>query len=818
MEKQNFNKDWKFCIGAASDLMTLGDDTSDGFSIVTLPHDASIGLKRTQNEPSGSSNGFFREENCNYTKTFILDEKDAQKNVWFEFEGVHQNAYIYINGAFAGKCPYGYGNFYVDATKYVNFTDENTIRVVVKNGIPGGRWYTGGGIYRDVNLMIADRMHLVPDSVHLSTIDLEKEQAVIRVKSTIEYTGIGVRDIKLVSRLLDNHGKIISEDVMPITVEEDLCQEYQQKMFVQNPILWDEDHPYLYQYCTYIVEQGEILDKECGTFGIRKMQLDRAHGLRINGKIVKLRGGCIHHDNGVIGAAEYTYAAEERVRKLKQAGYNAIRSAHYPMSRKLLEACDKFGMYVMEEYTDVWTSTKMDFDYGIHISEWWKHDLKNMVLKDYNHPCVIMYSIGNEIPETGNKFNVQFGKKLTDEIRKLDDSRYIINCLNLCVSVMDRLPELLEEKQKNTDILLGEKQEINGLMNSLGDLLDLALSSPMAHELVEEACAQVDITGYNYGPSCYEVDGDKYPNRIMLGSETYPRDLDTNWELVEKNSYVLGDFSWTAWDYLGEAGIGMISYGIDRGMEIYSPYPYKAAYCGDFNLIGDRRPISYWREIVWGLRSKPYLCVQPPKYHDIEHYMTNWSMSDAIRSWNWSGYEGKNVTVEVYAQADEAELLLNGKSVARKRVGETKKYIASFETIYEPGTIEVVTYQKGQENGRDIISTAKDKVWLVPSICKDIIPADGSDITYIDISLRDEKGNLNPGIDKLVQVSLEGPGILLGFGSANPESEENYFDTEAFTYEGRIRTVIRAKGEEGVINIQYRADGCDTTEVQINAV
>ena len=827
MRKQKFNDNWIFRTGGGSSLEALMSGDKD-VKMVTLPHDASIGKERNPEEPNGSGNGFFREENYNYTKEFELDPKDEGKNIYFEFEGVYQNAFVYINHAFAGKCPYGYGNFYIDATKFVRFDRKNELKVIVKNGVPSGRWYTGGGIYRDVNLMIADRLHLAADSVHLAAVDVEEDQAVIRAAATIAYTGTGVRDVQFFIRLLDADGNVAAESVMPVTVEEYTEREYLQKLYVDQPKLWDEEHPYLYTYQAVIKEGENVLDEEEGTFGIRKLQLDRKHGLRVNGKVVNLRGGCIHHDNGVTGTAEFAHTAEFRVRKLKEAGYNAIRSSHYPMSRRLLEACDKFGMYVMDEFSDVWTTTKVDFDYGTHMAEWWEHDITNLVKKDYNHPCVIMYSIGNEIPETGNKFDTQWGKKLADKLRSLDDSRYVTNSLNLMLSIMDRLGEMKEQMAAQAEAKanakdsdgkeLGENAEINSMMSSMGDMMNMLIGSEIAGKATEEAFAQVDIAGYNYAQCRYEPDAKRYPNRIIVGSETFPKDLDENWELVEKHPYVIGDFSWTAWDYLGEAGIGKILYEEQPGMGFYAPYPYKAAYCGDLNLLGDRRPVSYWREMIWGLQKAPYLSVQLPQYYGITTQMTNWSMTNAVRSWNWNGYEGKPAVVEVYTDAEEAELYINGELKERKAVGEKKKYIAEFDTIYMPGVVETVVYKGGIEVGRDRIVTAKDEVQITAFADAKEIPADGSDICYVEISLDDENGNRNPGADKAVRVSVDGPGVILGYGSADPESEENYFDMTAKAYEGRLRAAVRGNGAVGTITVTLQAEGCEDVKVQIEAV
>lgn len=820
MKKQKFNHDWIFTVGSGSSLDALAGGNNMAKQ-VTLPHDASIGRERNPEEPNGSGNGFFREESYVYTKTFSMNADDKDKNVYLEFEGVYQNAFVYVNNSFAGKCPYGYSNFYVDITKYLNYNEPNALKVVVKNGVPSGRWYTGGGIYRDVNLMIADRLHLAPDSVQLAAIEVEDDQAIIRAKSTIAYTGIGIREITLCTELMDTDGNVVAADEMPVTVEEHSEQTYQQKMYVLNPNRWDAENPYLYTYRTYIKENDSVIDEETGTFGIRKLQLDTKHGLRVNGKVIKLRGGCIHHDNGIIGTAEFTHSAEERVKKLKETGFNAIRSAHYPMSRKLLEACDKYGMYVMDEYSDVWVSTKVEFDYSTQMTEWWEHDIENLVKKDYNHPCVIMYSIGNEIPEAGNKFDVQWGKKLADKLRSLDDTRYTTNSLNLLLAIMNDLPKLMAQNaaaQAAANTETDQPQEINSMMNNLGAMMAQFMASDFAAEKVKEACAQVDITGYNYAAARYEIDGKLFPNRILVGSETNPPDLDKNWELVEKLPYVIGDFDWTAWDYIGETGIGKINYTDQQSMGFYAPYPCKIAYCGDINILGNRRPISYWRELIWGLRKAPYIAVQLPQHYGEPQSTTQWSMSDAVRSWNWNGYEGKPVKVEVYAAADEVELLINGQRVERKKVGETKKYITIFDTTYHAGKVEVIAYSDGKECGRDEILTASDEVVIAAKADRTQIPADGSDIAYIDICMQDASGILNPNADKAVSISLDGPGEIMGYGSADPESEENYYDTVAKAYEGKLRAAVRGTGETGKIVVTLSADGLESVKVDVEAV
>ncbi len=819
MEKTLFYKGWTVEPGDGSSLAMLLGGTGPQPKPVTLPHDHIIEIPRNPQEPNGPGNGFFHEEDMVYKGVLDLD-KDAQgKRVWIEFEGVYQNAFVYVNGSFAGKCAYGYSNFYIDISDHVNAGQPNDIKVVVKNGVPSGRWYTGGGIYRNVNIMIAEKTHIAPDGVFVKTENVDDGMAEIAVCTEVCNKDATMKSIILSAEIQDKTGTLVAEGNMPFVIKGNEENTYKLRLFVKNPDLWDAEHPSLYSYKVTITEDGKELDHECGTFGIRKLQLDPVNGLRVNGKTVKLRGGCIHHDNGIIGTKEFSFAAEERVRILKECGFNAIRSSHYPMSRKLLEACDKYGMYVMDEYADVWISTKVPYDYGMHMTEWWEHDIGNMVRKDKNHPCVIMYSIGNEITETGNKIDSLWGKKLADRIKLLDPTRYVTNSLNILLAGMDTLMKMAPEGQAFGGSIDAAPGEINTTMSNMGEMLTQLMQSPMLAKLTEEAAAQVDIVGYNYALGRYEPEGTEYPNRILVGSETNPGDLDKNWEAVEKLPYVIGDFDWTAWDYLGENGIGGYVYG-DNCMNpmgaMYSPYPWKAAYCGDVNLIGDRRPVTYWREMIWGFRTAPFIAVQPPMHYGEKKNFSQWCFSDAFRSWNHKGYEGKGIVVEVYAAADEVELFINGKSVGRKATGEPRKYMAVFDTVYESGSIEAVAYKDGKEIGRDILVTAGDDVRLSATVKtragkddKAVLPSDGTDIAYVDVSVIDSEGNLNMDETRKVSVSIEGPGEIIGYGSANPVSEENYYDTEADTFEGRIRAAVRASGE-GEIRVSFSAEntGC----------
>lgn len=822
MKKISFNRDWNFMLDTGGGPAFLRGGEEKG-TPVDLPHDAEICFPRNPDEPDGSGNGYYHAQNVTYTKNFTVDPADRDKNIWLEFEGVYQNAYVYVNNAFAGMHPYGYGNYYLDITRLVRPGEENRIKVAVKNGVPSGRWYTGGGIYRDVHLMIADRLHIVPDGVQLSTAELDGEMARVRVETELEYKGLGIKNPELTVELFRADGSLAACDTMSFTIGEGEKETYRQWLTVMDPMTWDAEHPYLYSYRASLKEQGTVIDTEEGSFGIRKIRLDAEHGLRINGKTVKLIGGCLHHDCGVTGTAEFAHAEEVRVLNLKKAGFNAIRSSHYPASRRLIEACDKYGLYVMDEFTDVWTSSKVAFDYSTQISKWWEYDLGNMVRKDYNHPSVILYSIGNEIPETGNPHDVQWGKKFTDLLHKLDDGRFVINCMNLMFSVMDRIPQILSRIAADNGIDLSKArsfEDINDLMSRLGDAMALVSTSEEVTAATAEASGQTDITGYNYCAARYMMDHETYPNRVMCGSETNPGDLDVNWELVEKLPYVIGDFDWTAYDYLGEAGIGKVTYGDTPSApgSFYAPYPTKSADCGDIDLLGNLKPAAYWRATVLGKRTDPYIAVQDPAHFGKKVNKTQWKLTDAERSWTFRGKEEMPVHVEVYASAEEVELFVNGESCGRAAVGEKKKNMAFFDTVYRPGIVEAAAYTAGTETGRDRIDTAGDDLRLNAEADVVSIPADGSDIGYVEITVTDGRGTIDPEASVPVSISIEGPGMILGYGSADPESEENYFDMTAKPFRGRLRAAVRATGERGTVKVTLSSPGLRSVSSQIESV
>lgn len=759
MKQENFNCEWLFHPGGGTALENTVSKPAEAVHI-TLPHDAAIREPRDPNTPFGNCTGYFPSKTVHYTKTFQIE--DPMQVCYLEFEGVYMNAAVYVNGALAGQHINGYTPFTIDISPYLH-AGENEVKVLVRNGVSSSRWYTGTGIYRNVHLLRAGRLHIAPNGVRISTQQAEPDLAVLVIETILENRNDTVCDTVLRHHI----GNV--EVSAPVTMLPRETKSVTLRMELEHPKLWSVDTPNLYTCETELAG----IDQASTRFGVRTLCLDSRHGLRINGETVKLRGGCIHHDFGVVGAADNRALEERRIRRLKEAGYNAVLCAHFPASRTLLDVCDEVGMLVMNELCDAWTQPKVDFDYATWFDQCWEQDCEAMVALSFNHPSVIIYSIGNEICEISNKFEAQHGRKIADKLRRLDPSRYITNGVNIPLSVIAQLPA----------IAVKAGLDINTLLNSGLAGLSEFMARPEIVEPLEEALSYLDIAGYNYTPYRYLVDAQTHPERIFVGSESYPAALFDNWALCERMPQILGDFSWSAWDYIGEAGVGQLRYGEATDFDLYGGYPWKTAWCGDFDLIGDRRPISYWREIVWGRRDSPYIAVQSPFHHGEKQSPTRWGWSDAERCWNWKGAEGKPVTVEVYSNADEVELLRDSELVGRVKPEQCK---ALFDTVYTPGVLTAVSYRNGAETGRDVLASASYDVQLQQT---DL----GCGI--IEISVVDEHGTLNPDADVELTIKADGDLSILGFGTADPKGKANFFDTTAKTYRGRALAVTCGEGK-----------------------
>ncbi|GAA1748928.1 glycoside hydrolase family 2 TIM barrel-domain containing protein [Nonomuraea bangladeshensis] len=769
---------------------------------VTLPHDAMITQTRVPSE-DGAAGAYFPGGVYEYRKTFFVPEEHRGKRIAIEFEGVYRDATVHINGDYAGQRPYGYSQFHIDADRFLRFGQDNEIRVEAR-AHQDSRWYTGAGIYRDTWLLVGEVVRIPSDGVRITTPDIDAERAVVEVATTVVNDSIAIHTADLVTELRDAAGAVVASGTSKVTVLPGQPATVRQRLYVRDPLLWSVEAPALYTCEVRLAD----LDSERVTFGIRSLRLDPQHGLRINGESVKLRGACVHHDNGVLGAATFARAEERRVRILKEAGFNAIRISHQPMSKAMLDACDRLGMLVVDETFDVWTSAKSPYDYSLNFPEWWERDIEAMVAKDYNHPSVIMYSIGNEIPETGTPSGAAWGRRLAEKVRALDGTRYVTNAINNMLAVMSELGAFMQQAAED------EGAGINTLMADAGDAMNAVAVSDLVTERTAESYAVLDVAGMNYSDSRYALDREKFPDRIILGTETFPTRIDRNWALVQQYSTVIGDFTWTGWDYLGEVGIGRPQYVSPDGERPphNAPYPHQTADCGDIDITGHRRPASYYREIVFGLRTEPYLAVRRPEHHGKTFAGSPWAWSDTLASWTWPGHEGAPITVEVYAAADEIELLLNGRSLGRQPV---ERFRTAFETTYEPGELVAIAYRDGAETGRDLLRSATGPVRLRAEADRLTISADGGDLAYVTLTLTDADGIPYTSADRPVRLEVSGTGVPAGFGSACPSTEERFDAAERRTHDGRALAVLRPTGP-GKIHVIATAPDCEPAEIVIS--
>ena len=787
MEKINFNTNWE-----VSDLLCFGKLTGDTRKIkrtttysVHLPHDYMILKERDENAIGGWGLGYFPTSSCKYEKKFLVSEEWLNRKVIVEFEGAYCNAVVKLNGNYVGKRPYGYSNFFLDITKFLKYGEENKITVSIKNAAGlTSRWYSGEGLYRNVNLYVSEKLHILPEGVKISTPEADQNVSDVVIATQIESCKDGYREIRLVSEIFDNAGNKVGEHSSPARIE---CAEkftFRQHVFINDAKLWSLDEPNLYYCKSKLYDGDELVDKAENHFGIRKLQFDPKNGLRLNGKPVKLRGACFHHDNGVIGACAFDRAEERKVELLKNAGFNAMRSSHNPVSKALLNAADNIGMLIMDESFDMWNIEMTENDYSLFFEEWWQRDLEAMVDKDFNHPSVIMYSIGNEIPERdGNSDGGKWARRQADFVRLIDPTRPVTS--GLC-GIMPGTNDFAE-------ILLSVLANQTGIT----DYTDF----PDFGALSEEYTAALDVVGYNYMHFLFAQDSTRFPNRVFVGTESSAMKMVDVWKEVMSNSAVLGDFAWTGMDYIGECGCGKIDYKKDVPTIVMGAYPWILAYCGDIDLVGNRRPQSYFREILWGRRNEPYIAVGRPEYYHDKPDTTDFSWYDVIASWSFPGYEGSKIRVSVYSNADEVVLYLNGSSVGKAAVGSDNGFIAWFELKYEPGELKAVAFKDGKESGRFILETAGKPVGIYMNPDRNLICAGAEDLSYIEVSFVDNNGKFLPYMKEKVKITVTGAGTLQGSGSADPMTDENYFDDVTTTFDGRMLAVVRSGEKPGTIKV-----------------
>ena len=710
--KQLLNDQWQF---------VLNDSDFTKSQTVTLPHDWSIHQRFDRNAVTGGEGAYLPAGKGWYRRMVTLGKDYAGKKVRLYFEGVYMNSRVYVNGHLAGGWPYGYSSFWVDATPYLQ-AGRNEIVVSVDNSQQKNcRWYSGSGIYRNVWLVTTPKTYIDDWSIQVTTPD--------------------VHHVLLTAN-------VIREDGTTFAIE--------RKLEVAQPRLWSPDNPYLYK--AELEAPGG--DKVSVSYGIRTIEYDARRGLLLNGKPLKLNGACVHHDNGILGAAAYDEAEYRKAKLMKEAGFNAVRTSHNPPSETFLRACDELGLLVIDEAFDGWREKKNDYDYHLLIDQWWQRDIDAMVLRDRLHPSIFCWSIGNEVIERKKIEVVKTAHQMAERIRQQDaQHRPVTSAL--------------------------------AAWDSDWDIYD-----PLA--------AEHDIVGYNYMIFKAESDHERVPSRVMMQTESFPRDAWRNYRWAMDHDYILGDFVWTGLDYLGESGIGRYYYeGEVPGESWERPlYPWHSAYCGDVDLTGLRKPVSYYRSLLWN-GGATRIGVREPDGYRGKVKTSMWSTWPTTESWNWPGWEGKPVEVVVYSRQPKVSLYLNGQLVAEQPTTEMK---ATFTLPYQPGILRA---QAGDE--RHEIQTAGTPAAIRLTADKTRLEAHG--LAFVVVEIVDAEGRVVPTADHQLTFSVSGSGVLLAAGNANVKDEDPYFDNRHHVWQGRALAVVRHNGKRGRVTLTVSADGLPTARL-----
>ncbi len=768
---------------------------------VTLPHDAMLGETRVPGGAGGTGGAFFPGGFYTYEKTFDVPADWAEKTVGFAFDGVYRNARVKLNGVEAADHAYGYTPFTVCADGLLKYGEANTLTVEVDNSqLPNSRWYSGSGIYRPVHLLIADKTHILWQGVRITTLSIDPARILVETKATAGEVSVEILD-----------GETVVAAGKGGAVE----------IAVPDAKLWSDESPALYTCRVTLTAEGQIVDVAEETFGIRMIEWSEK-GLFVNGRETLLRGGCIHHDNGVLGAAAFEKSEFRKVRMLKAAGFNALRSAHNPASTALVRACDFYGVYLMDEGWDMWYNHKNPHDYASQFMEHYVEDLEAMVARDYNHPAVLMYSIGNEVSEPANDRGVGLARDLVFRLHELDDTRPVTAGLNLSIVYGASKGNFIwnpdqggrseeSEQQSNGSATMNMTSTMFNMVTSkVGTGMNKAANSKAADRATSPVLDVLDIAGYNYASGRYPLEKTAHPHRVVVGSETFPQDIWKNWQMVKEYPYLIGDFMWTAWDYLGEAGIGAWSYTPD-GRAFDKPYPWLLADAGAMDILGDPTGELFLAQAAWGLLKDPAISVRPVNHPGEVPSQAVWRGTNSIPTWSWQNCEGNAATVEVYGDGSTAQLLLNGKSIGKKNL---RQGVATFKTKYAPGILTAVIFDAdGKELGRSELrsSVGKPRIRLTPEE-NSVRPGE---IVYVPVTLVGGNGILECNSDRALTATVTG-GTLLGFGSANPRTEDQYTTGACSTYYGRAMAVVLA-GDDGEIALTV-SDGKQSASVTIPVI
>lgn len=767
-----FDDDWRFYRGDSKGAEQPAFDDAQ-WRMVDLPHDWSIeDLPGTQSPfdsaaISGVSGGFTTGGTGWYRKTFNWPAQQPQP-VYLQFDGVYMNATVWVNGVELGSHPYGYTSFWYNIGALLK-PGKNVVAVQVRNEGRNSRWYSGSGIYRHVWLRTASPVHIAQWGTVVTTPVVNKTAATVQVATQLRNETSLQAAVEVALHILDSKGAEVGSarsSGQVIAANDSLV--YNRSITIQTPRLWSVDDPALYTLVAEVYKDGQLADRYTTAFGIRTISFDAVNGFRLNGASLKLKGGCVHHDNGPLGAKAFDRAEERKIQLLKAAGYNAIRCAHNPPSPALLDACDRLGMLVIDEAFDTWKDGKNKQDYHLYFNDWWQRDIQSMVLRDRNHPSIILWSTGNEIPHREKPEVAAIAKELSSYVHQLDSTRPVT-------------------------------AGVNGIAPDKDAFL-----------------AALDVAGYNYARDHYESDHARVPGRVMFASESFALDAFDYWQSVLNHPWVVGDFVWTAFDYIGEASIGWLGYPQSKQF-----YPWNLAYCGDIDVCGFKRPQSFYRDALWKKNALAVVVVPPqPSFAQTNPRLESWSRwnwADVVADWNWPGHEQQPLTVNVYSSCEQAELFINGRSLGKQTTDTTNRFIANWQVPYEAGELKAVGYAHGKIVQTTLLRSAgtPDRIALQADRTK--LQANGQDLSYITVELTDAKGIRHPKADSLVHFSIEGPGTIVAVGNANPTSTESCRLPQRKAWQGRCLVIVQAGKKAGDIVLKASAAGMREARIRLQS-
>ncbi len=778
--RQSFDLDWRFHRGEIAGAEEVAFDDSS-WRRLDLPHDWTIedlpadGSAQTvgpfdRKAEGGTATGYTVGGEGWYRKRFALPPAGTGR-VEILFEGIYMNADLWLNGKPIGSHAYGYTPFVLDVTEHLSPSGNNVVAVRVRNLGRNSRWYSGSGIYRHVWLDCwPEQVRIARWSTAIHTRRIDTAEAEIRVDAAVEKADA---QLALVYRVLDEHGRQVYEAAVPASTT------VQRNITLGNPRLWSPASPSLYTLQMQLRRGGTVVDEVSQTFGVRIVSFDAQRGMSINGSSTKLRGGCIHHDHGLLGAAAFDAAEERKVRLLKARGFNAVRPSHNPFSEAFLQACDRQGMLVVAETFDAWREAKLPQDYSTEFDQDWQKDLDTLVRSARNHPSVIMWSIGNEIPGRNTPRGVETQWHLANEAHRLDPTRPVTAAINGFAG------------RPVTPSTSAARANTGGVPDPTSTLF-------------------LDVVGYNYKLDDYETDHQRYPQRVFFGTESFPKDVAAIWELTERSPWLIGDFVWTAMDYLGEAGIGgstvVSTASAANAMPRLASWPWVNAYCGDIDFSGQPKAAALARDVVWGL-SPVELLVQRPLPAGKADNPTPWGWHDEHSSWTWPGAEGQSLTIRVYTSGDRVELRLNGRTLDSKQLTKSDLTRVELVAVYEPGVLEAVAFRDGKEIGRRQLKTAGSPTAIRLTPEQPRVSGRRDQLSYIAVELFDNLGQSVPDATKQIQLSISGPAELLAFGGAGPFAVGSFQSTTAQTWNGRAQVILRSRGKSGSVTVSASGEG-----------